>query len=99
MHYTAHGIEFQEKSEHSTLVRSANRIVPSCQKSFKVKTYNLLVVKINSKSPPSKTHCDVVFQNEERQTFSLNIDSLEVRPKNTFWGKSNYSKIRRSGYG
>ena len=69
MHYTAHGIAFQEKSEHSTLVRSVKRIVPSCQKHFKVKTYNLLVVKINSKSPPPKTHCDVFSKMKKDRHF------------------------------
>ena len=39
--HTTHKIAFQEKSEHSTSVRSVNSITPSGKKSLKVKTYNL----------------------------------------------------------
>ena len=41
----------------------------------------------------------MVVQNEKKKhTFSASIGSFEVRTKNTFWGKSNYSNLRRSGY-
>ena len=63
---TTRGIVFQEKSENSTLVRSVHSITPSGKKSFNVKTHNLPFVKINLKSAPPKSTCDVVVQNEKR---------------------------------
>ena len=41
-------------------------ITPSGKKSLKVKTHNLPLVKINLKSAPPKSPCDVVIQNEKR---------------------------------
>ena len=91
--HTAHGVTFQEKSKNSTSVRSVHSITPFDKRSLKVKTHNLPLVKINLKSFPPKISCDVVIQNEKKRwTFSANIGSLEIRTKNTFWGKSPYAK-------
>ena len=84
-----HGIELQEKTEDSNSVRSVNSITNSGKITVIVKTSNLTLVKVNPKSSPPKHSCDVLIQNEKkkRRTFSANIGSLEIRTKNTFWGK------------
>ena len=79
----------QEKTEDSHSVRSANSITNSGKITVIFKTSNLTLVKVNPKSSPQKHSCDVLIQNEKkkRRTFSANIGYLEIRIKNTFWGK------------
>ena len=75
-----HGIELQEKKEDSNSVRSVKSITNSGKTTVIVKTNNLTSVKVNPKSSPPKWK-------KKRRTFSANIGSLEIRTKDTFWGK------------
>ena len=61
--HTTHGIVCQEKSKHSTSVRSVNSITHSGKKSRHI---ILPLVKTNPKSPLTRIPCDVVIQNEKR---------------------------------
>ena len=86
--HTTHGVAFQEKSEHSTSVRSVHSINHSGKKSLKVKTQNLPLVKINLKSPPPKIPCDVVIQNEKRDGHFQEILALWKLERRIHSGKN-----------
>ena len=79
-----HGIELQEKKEDSNSVRSVNSITNSGKITVIVKNNNLTLVKVNPKSSPPKWKKK---KKKRRKFSSANIGSLEIRTKDTFWGK------------
>ena len=58
---------FQEKSKHSTSVRSVNSITRSDKKFLNFKTYKLPLVKINPKSATLKVPRDMVIKKEKKE--------------------------------
>ena len=76
-------------------IRSVNSITPFGKRTFKVKACNLPVVI----KPFTKSSLWVGYSKWKKiRRFQANIGSLEVRTKNTFWGKSDCSNLHRPGY-